>query len=297
MNTHQHCLLCQATDLQDVTMYHSAYLKKCQACGFVFSERIPTLQELMAHYQTYSRQDSISPITLKRYAELLTKFGQITPLKRVLDVGCGNGHFLKTAKDKGLEAHGTEFTDKAIEFCLQKGIQMQKGALNPQNYTFEFDLITSFEVIEHINNPHEEVSNFYKLLRQGGIIYVTTPNFASISKYLLRENWSIVEYPEHLGYYTPQTLRQLFENQGFKTLTIETTGVSLSRFRQAKAKSLALAQAPNSVHTKLENFKSSDENLRQKTETNPLFKLAKYTVNWGLNTLKMGDALKGVFQK
>lgn len=296
MKTHQNCLLCQSSDLQSILTYNFAYLKKCGTCGFVFSERIPTLDELTAHYQTYSRDDAISPITLKRYAELLNQFEKITSLNRVLDVGCGNGHFLKVAKDNGFEAHGTEFTDKAIEFCQQKGIQMQKGVLNPENYAFEFDLITSFEVIEHINNPQEEVANFYKLVRKGGLVYVTTPNFDSISRHLLRENWSIVEYPEHLSYYTAKTLQQLFESHGFKTLKIETTGVSLSRFQQGQAKSSQSEHVPTS-ETKLENFKSSDENLRQKTETNPFFKLAKNSVNFGLNTLKVGDSLKAIFQK
>ena len=47
---------------------------------------------------------------------------------------------------------------------------MQKGVLTPSNYDIEsFDIITSFEVIEHINNPTEELNNFHKLLRKGGI--------------------------------------------------------------------------------------------------------------------------------
>jgi len=84
MKTHQNCLLCGNTDLQNIPTYALAYLKKCSSCGFVFSERIPTYEELTAHYDTYSRDDSISPITLKRYAELLDYFKKITNLNRVV---------------------------------------------------------------------------------------------------------------------------------------------------------------------------------------------------------------------
>lgn len=297
MKTHQNCLLCGDTDLQNVPTYAFAYLKKCSSCGFVFSERIPTYEELTTHYDTYSRDDSISPITLKRYVELLDYFKKITNLNRIIDVGCGNGHFLKVAKDLGFETHGTEFTDKAIELCEAKGIQMQKGVLNPENYDQRFDLITSFEVIEHINNPHGEVDNFHKILRKGGLVYVTTPNFDSISKHILKENWTIVEYPEHLSYYTPKTIQQLFEQHDFKTLKIETTGVSLSRYQQGQAQGNTNTTAKDTSSQSIQKFKSSDENLRQKSETNPFFKFAKQTVNFGLNTFKIGDSLKGVFQK
>ena len=50
---------------------------------------------------------------------------------------------------------------EAIKICKNKGIHMQEGKLNPKNYTDEeFDLITSFEVLEHINNPVEEIKNY-----------------------------------------------------------------------------------------------------------------------------------------
>ncbi len=66
---------------------------------------------------------------------------------------------------------------------------MQEGKLNPKNYTDEeFDVITSFEVLEHINNPVEEIKIFHKLLRLGGLVYLTTPNFNSISRYYFKRS-------------------------------------------------------------------------------------------------------------
>jgi 2-polyprenyl-3-methyl-5-hydroxy-6-metoxy-1,4-benzoquinol methylase len=68
---------------------------------------------------------------------------------------------LEVAKRKGWEVYGTEYTDEAVAICAAKGINMIKGKLNPAHYAAEsFDIITSFEVIEHINNPNEELSNF-----------------------------------------------------------------------------------------------------------------------------------------
>ena len=99
------------------------------------------------------------------------------------------------------------YTD--IEICRKKGISMHKGVLNTENYEEEsFDIITSFEVIEHINNPIPELKNFYKLLRKGGLVYLTTPNFNSLLRYRLKSEYNVICYPEHLSYYTPKTLKK-----------------------------------------------------------------------------------------
>ena len=101
-----------------------------------------------------------------------------------------------------------------MEICSKKGIYMKKGVLNPKDYNSqEFDVITSFEVIEHINNPREELQNFYKILRKGGMVYCTTPNFNSLLRYRLKEKYNVICYPEHLSYYTPKTLKYVLKRR------------------------------------------------------------------------------------
>jgi 2-polyprenyl-3-methyl-5-hydroxy-6-metoxy-1,4-benzoquinol methylase len=234
---------------------------------------------------------------VKRYEELLDSFEAYRQSNKIIDVGCGNGHFLKVALQRGWEVYGTEYTDEAIAQCQAKGIKMQQGELNPKHYAPEsFDIITSFEVLEHINTPHQEITNFHAILRKGGLVYLTTPNFNSVSKHLLKENWSVVEYPEHLSYYTPKTLKRLFEKHQFTTLQILTTGISIGRIQLAKSKSQTTVNQENTPVTPI-NFRAEDETLRQQAETNPLIKLAKNTINFILNTTGKGDSLKGYFVK
>ena len=93
-----------------------------------------------------------------------------------MDVGCGIGYFFDVAKSRGWEVYGTEYTDSAVTICEGKGITMNAGALNPQNYEAEsFDVITSFEVIEHINTPKEEMARIFSLLRKGAIFTSLRP--------------------------------------------------------------------------------------------------------------------------
>jgi 2-polyprenyl-3-methyl-5-hydroxy-6-metoxy-1,4-benzoquinol methylase len=75
---------------------------------------------------------------------------------------------------------------------------MHQGALDPVNYGPEFfDVITSIEMTEHINTPVEDVSRMATILRRHGLLYITIPNFNSLSRRLLKSRWNIIEYPEH----------------------------------------------------------------------------------------------------
>ena len=164
---HDHCLICSSKRLKDLEKFKKDYLCQCFSCGFVFCKPIPTEEELTTHYEGYGRNDYLSPVTIKRYNELLDSFETYRKTNNILDVGCGIGYFLVEAKKRGWEAYGTEFTDEAIRINASKSINMKKGQLNPSLYESEsFDIITSFEVLEHINNPQEEIKRFSQLLRK-----------------------------------------------------------------------------------------------------------------------------------
>lgn len=285
---HTNCLICSSPDLKPLSGYEKAHLCKCGNCGFVFAQKIPTSQELEEHYEGYGRNDYLSPITIKRYNELLDQMEPYRKTNKLLDVGCGIGYFLEEAKKRGWEVYGTEFTDEAVAICIQKGIYIQKGVLDPANYEKEsFDVITSFEVIEHINNPIEELTNFNKLLRKGGLVYLTTPNFNSLLRYRLKSAYNVIVYPEHLSYYTPSTLKQVFVKAGLTARRIESTGISLTRLKTSQGKS---EQAYISET-------SDDEQLRNSIETKWHLQLAKRIINSTLTLFGKGDSLKGWFVK
>ncbi|MDX1651965.1 MAG: class I SAM-dependent methyltransferase [Brumimicrobium sp.] len=288
MKQHSECLVCQSSRLKPLPRYSKTFLVKCLACGFVFSKKIPDTEELEKHYSGYHRNDYLSPITVKRYHEILDKMEVFRKTNRIIDVGCGIGYFLDEAKKRGWEVYGTEYTQEAVDICEQKGILMHKGPLNTANYSPEsFDIITSFEVIEHINNPLEEVIRFKEMLRPGGLVYITTPNFDSLLRYRLKEKYNVITYPEHLSYYTPKTIKRLFKNNGFKTQEIQTTGISLTRLR-------------TSLGTTDEGFvaeTSSDERLRSLTEAKWYLRLGKSTANSLLTFFGVGDSLKAWFIK
>jgi 2-polyprenyl-3-methyl-5-hydroxy-6-metoxy-1,4-benzoquinol methylase len=289
------CICCGSNQLNPLKSFENASLVKCASCSMVFSSRNPTIVELENHYQGYGRNDYLSPITIKRYNEILDQFEKVRKTNRLLDVGCGIGYFLEVAKKRGWEVYGTEFTDEAIRICQTKGIQMHQGVLNPQNYSLEsFDVITSFEVIEHINTPNAEMKNITSLLRKGGCFYVTTPNFNSLLRYYLGPNYNVIGWPEHLSYYTPKTLTSLMLKHGFRKRWVKSTGVSITRFLTSRTPVKSLSPEEG---TEFISANTEDEKLRNNFESNAILSFAKKTLNSFLTISGKGDALKGLFQK
>jgi SAM-dependent methyltransferase len=276
------CYLCGSNQIIPLSGYERNFLYKCGSCSFVFCNKIPSKIELEAHYFDYPRENAISPITVKRYQLLLDEFERYRLTGNLIDVGCGDGFFLVEAKKRNWNVFGTEFTDQAISNCRSKAIEMTRSPLNPENYPPDFfDVVTSFEVFEHINTPKQELSSFNKILRTGGLLYLTTPNFNSVSRIILRGKWSVIEYPEHLAYYTVKTLGHVTRLLNFRKLRISTTGISISR--------LAKGSGINSI--------SLDERLRVRIEKRGFLALLKTLINAALNLSQTGDAMKGFFVK
>jgi len=264
--------------------------------------KIPTAGELSAHYEGYGRNDYLSPVTIRRYHQLLDKFEKARKTGKLLDVGCGVGYFLEVAKERGWEVYGTEYTDAAIKICTDKGIKMHKGQLDPANYAPEsFDIITSFEVIEHINTPLSEMTNITSLLRKGGYFYVTTPNFNSLLRYHLKDAYNVIGWPEHLSYYTPKTLEFLMKKNHLKKVFIQSTGISVTRLltssQAASRKATNSKTKPSEEGTLFIAAGTHDEKLRNSFEKNILLGGLKSGVNTMLTLTGKGDALKGLFQK
>lgn len=286
---HNNCLICGCSELKTVSKFEKAYLTSCKECSFIFSKVKPSNQELQLYYSDYPRAEDLSEVTKKRYSDLLDEFEKFRISNRILDIGCGNSLFLMEAKARGWDVYGTEYVSNIVDKCKARGIKMHLGELT--STAFEegfFDIITLFEVIEHINTPLKEVHHINNFLRDNGLFYFTTPNFNSISRHISGSNWNIVEYPEHLSYYTPSTIDKLLLKKSFKKLKLITTGISLTRYNESK-ESLS--------HNSDNKDYNRDEILRNEIEKKWYLKLLKKLINKILTILGIGDSIKAYYIK
>lgn len=284
------CPLCESTNISEKKDFNSINLLSCEDCGLVFSEKIPSEKELCEFYDSdkETRANYFSPITKLRYEELLNQFEVFRSSGNLLEVGAGNGYFLEIAQEKKWNIHGTEVSENCIDKCIKKEIQLDKGQLSELKYPDNhFDVIVAIELIEHLIDPKKFVQECYRILRPGGLMYVTTPNFNSILRYKLKDQYDVISYPNHLMYFTQKTLTKLFEDQQFATKKIKTTGYSFTRQKTSLGKSKQDFIAET----------SDDEMLRRRIEENLFLQIGKNTTNSILNFLKIGDSLKGWFVK
>lgn len=267
--------------------YARNHLMRCRNCGFVFTAIEPDDQELMDHYAGYVREYPLSWVTEKRYGEILDSFEPFRKTGRIFDIGCGSGYFLKVARDRGWEPYGLEFDEAALKSCREKGVQIFEHDADPRHLHATFDVVTAFEVLEHLKVPGDTVRFAHALLRQGGAFYFTTPNFGSLSRRILGGKWPIVNYPEHLCYYTPATVNRLITQAGFEKRWLRTDGISVNYNLLAFRRNKVSANEALAV----------EESLRETMERRKLLGFAKKMVNSGLALTGSGDTIKGLYVK
>ncbi len=287
-NLHSQCLLCQSTELKTLRGFEAVPLVRCKKCSLVFCEEIPMMQALENYYRNYGKTDFISPITIVRYNEWLDQFEPYRHHNTLLDVGCGNGFFLSQAKLRGWQVYGTEYSPQLVEACQSKGIEMHLGVITSDTFSqVEFDIIVSIEVIEHINNPMQEMQIISNKIRKGGLFFCTTPNFNALSRFLLRAKYNIISYPEHLCYFTPKTLSALMRAHGLRKKKVHTTGISLTRFNQSTGRKKQLVVSAT----------SDDEVLRGRIESCWYWRFVRDVLNGLFVITGTGYSLKGWFVK
>lgn len=290
MKTVQHCPNCNSQSFKSKKKYKSTFLVKCNSCHLVFTEKHIPDEELEIYYnKEYHRNNVLSPITVKRYHELLDFFESYRKTNRILDIGCGCGFFLEIAKQRGWEVYGTEFTQNAIEICEEKGITMKKGSTSSSMFDAEyFDVVTSFEVIEHHQHQQTEMKAIKHFLRKGGLFYCTTPNFNAFERRILKSNYKIIKIPAHLTYFTKKSFHHLLSKNHFKKVFLHTHGISLSNLSNDQCAEQNIGKVSES---------SKDEKLRTKLEQSKLNRMIKKFTNHLLSTTGLGNSLKGAYEK
>lgn len=135
---------------------------------------------------------------------------------QLLDVGCGNGAFLRLARQMGWNATGLDFDPKAVEQARIAGLDVIVGGLDVLDAeSNRYDVITMSHVIEHVQNPNETLARLYRLLKPGGMLWIETPNLASVGHQHYGRYWRGLEPPRHLVLFNVRSLSAALSSAGF----------------------------------------------------------------------------------
>ncbi|UAB76443.1 bifunctional 2-polyprenyl-6-hydroxyphenol methylase/3-demethylubiquinol 3-O-methyltransferase UbiG [Mesoflavibacter sp. SCSIO 43206] len=198
-------------------------LKKNEKYGFLETFPQPKTNQLSEYYKTedyISHTDSkrnwfekayhlVRRFSLKQKLKLINGFK--TETKTLLDVGCGTGDFLKTAKENNWIVSGIEPNADARIIANHKTDNSVFDIHQLNNFeTNSFDVITLWHVLEHLPDLEHQISILKKLLKPNGRLVVAVPNYKSFDASYYNQFWAAYDVPRHLWHFDQNSISKLF---------------------------------------------------------------------------------------
>jgi SAM-dependent methyltransferase len=222
---------------------------RCPECGLVFQDPPPTDADLeRAYYHdpefTQALFAGYRELTLAQArAKLELLEGLAGPLRegRALDVGCSSGAWLEVSGGRGWRATGIEPSLQTARAARERGLDVRPGTLEevaPELEAHSFDLVTFWDVLEHVRDPRRELALAATLLAPGGVLALSMPNEAgwyprATYRLLARRTgaWEYPELPVHLYDFNPATISRLLVASGYQMMGLRTWPVPYRYYR------------------------------------------------------------------
>jgi len=156
----------------------------------------------------------------------LRRLGRLHPTaRRLLDVGCGPGFFVKAAAEAGLDAWGLEVSEFAARYgrdqLHQRIITGPVDAEHLVRIDGGFDLITLWDTIEHLPAPAEAMNLLAGRLEPGGVLTLSTGDIGSLAARASGSRWHLYNLPEHLWFFSVPSLRHLLRRAGLRVIGVQ----------------------------------------------------------------------------
>jgi 2-polyprenyl-3-methyl-5-hydroxy-6-metoxy-1,4-benzoquinol methylase len=225
------CPICNSEVFTQWGQVDAYKIMTCDSCGLGITSPFPTTSELSAtNTDVYKLEERVHAYMTrksyfeKRYREFLVNIKTFVPQGRLLDVGCNLGLFLKVAQSEGFEVTGVELNRECAEYGrTQFSITIHSSYLEELHFPDDsFDVITLFDVLEHVPDIHGLLCEVRRILRNNGLLVLQTPNLGSLMADLTKSGWNWLTPPDHLYHFTPQTILRLLHDTGFSAQILET---------------------------------------------------------------------------
>ena len=222
------CPVCSFNKSEIYINHYNINFVRCLRCDLTYSEKHPKNFD-----DFYSSEDSLKDTLntdktrkyrIKRFAveriKILKKFKKRGSL---LDFGCGTGWFLEEAR-KHYDVMGVEYSDNLRDWLKRKfDISTSKDGKDIKK---KFDIITAFDVIEHVPDPLNFLRKLKKKLKKNGIIFVYTPNIDSLGFAYLKEKNNLLN-PYHLFYFNSRSFEFLCSKANMKVIETQYKGIDI----------------------------------------------------------------------
>lgn len=194
------CNLCGNSTVKDYANFGTYRLQKCSSCGLLFTD-----QDSIDMSKMYTKEyfDGVhgnffsdckkgyeeripKSKKLQNFLHVLKKIKQTKAQGKFMDIGCATGVFLDMAQKEGYNVTGVDVSEFACTYAKENfGIKTLNGKLEDLHIPEKsFDIITMWDVIEHVPDPHKFLKEVHRVLKDDGIIFILTINDSSLMGWL-----------------------------------------------------------------------------------------------------------------
>lgn len=198
---------------------HTQQVVECGNCHMLYENpRLPE-EAILEGYRTSQEggHDSQYDNRVKSFYRMLRKLEKEVPScpANVLDIGCAGGAFLEAAEQFGYTAYGLEPSENLVDLGKSRGLRITQGTLDDNPFEGQlFELITFWDVIEHIASPRKVLEKAGTLLKPGGLLLINFPDHGTWQARLAGSRfWWFLSV--HLHFFTKPTMQTLLEKSGF----------------------------------------------------------------------------------
>jgi len=241
MLTPKYCLLCKGETFERKGAIRSNKkilankILECLSCSFVFLNDDSHISDF--HYQQSLMHDHELTLaesritTIKDDSRRFKKLEKVIKDKNLLEIGCGNGQFLKFAKQSARSIQGVEPEEKNQWIFKREGLNIYTSILDFYQDKKAIDIIVAFHVIEHVKNPIEFLYDLLKILRKNGKIFIETPNSndALIKLYNSTAFQNFTYWDNHLVLFNFKSFEYMlskFTGISYKSLPVQRYGIA-----------------------------------------------------------------------
>ncbi|OGF63355.1 methyltransferase type 11 [Candidatus Giovannonibacteria bacterium RIFCSPHIGHO2_01_FULL_45_33] len=270
------CPACESDENRFKFSKEGFNFNECAKCSTLFINPRPT-RDMLSEYYTASKSikywnDNIFPASentrreqifvprAKKVIELCKKFGVTTDT--IVDIGAGFGTFMEEINKLNVfkRAVVIEPSPDLAETCRRKGLEVIESTIEDAKLSGA-NVITNFELIEHLFWPKDFLFACSKILSKGGVFILTTPNIKGFDLLTLGELSDNIEGPNHLNYFHPDSLSRLLEVCGFEVVEVLTPGKLDAEIVREKilAGKLDISKSPFLRNTLIDQWETKGE--------------------------------------
>jgi SAM-dependent methyltransferase len=213
-------------------------LVKCENCGLIYQNPRPSLEEMSLSYPT-NYDSYVSESKLSKNSWLMNKAINYGLNKRssfvtnhkssgsLLDIGCSTGLFLNNMQqNSSWELKGVEINSHAAKLARDLfELDVFTGTLEEASFPDDyFDVVTLWDVLEHLHNPSASLHEIHRILKPDGILVFRVPNGKSWNAKFFGQYWAGLDAPRHLYVFEQFTLKRMLEKVGYISLQMSSRG-------------------------------------------------------------------------